>query len=609
MSLFKELKRRNVFRVGIAYVLMGWVVLQGADFAFDLIDAPNWVIQALSIVVVIGLPFALFFAWAFEVTPEGIKKESDVDRSQSVTNKTGRKLDFLIIGVLVAALAYFVFDKFIASPITVDTRQSTVGADGVTAIEPSIAVLPFADLSQDKDQEYFSDGISEELLNLLVRVDGLKVASRTSSFAYKGSQQGIAAIAADLKVDHVLEGSVRKSGNTVRITAQLIDANTDRHLWSDTFDRELDDIFAIQDEIANAIVQALARELKVAEPLEGITVIAVTDNLDAYEMYLKARQLFQSRNQLDQAIQLFERAIELDPDFVKAWEGLAATELVSSGWLRGDGVDHASAARAAAQRALELDPGLSMPFAVLGSPELNINPDTGEVDTVTSMANMDQAIANDPMNTTAWLWRGIGYLDLGYMDLAVEDLAECLRLDPAYMHCKIHLAAAEIYRGNDVLGMQLVEECMEANFLANSLLFVPATLRVKGRLAAMLMQTNVFLQPYGPVNEVIEAIEYPERDHDESEAKMRRWAQANGVDPALWYQAEMTLFGAFDEIEFEAYDSTWPRGVYWDSAFSRFRQTPGFKSIVRLSGYRHYWRIHGFPPLCRPLGDEDFECD
>jgi TolB-like protein len=402
MSFFAELKRRNVFRVGIAYVVVAWLVLQVADVMIDNIGAPEWLFKFIVLMLGIGFPVALLFAWAFEMTPQGLKRESEVDRSHSITPHTGRKLDYIIIGVLVVALGYFVSDRIKPGPESPGpqaTAQDRAAAGDMTlapevAADPSIAVLPFVNMSNDPEQEFFSDGISEELLNLLVRVDGLKVASRTSSFTFKGANRNIPQIASELKVDHVLEGSVRKADNRVRITAQLIDTRTDRHLWSQTFDRELNDIFAIQDEIANAIVTALQRELGVG--LQSVTVAAATENLDAYQLYLKARELFQVRQNLPTAISLFEQATILDPGYAKAWEGLAAAQSVGASWLVGDGIDHRALAAAAADRALELDPSLSMPYAVKG-----IDWDSSKGELSVGVAHLDRAIHNDDKNATA----------------------------------------------------------------------------------------------------------------------------------------------------------------------------------------------------------------
>ncbi len=357
--------------------------------------------------VLLGFIASLVIAWAYEITPEGIKKESEVDRSQSIAGHTGKKLDRIIIGFLVLAVAVLLVDRSmspsekVSGPVTEDAAvQVSQAGDDKTPLQedappsdPSIAVLPFTDMSPEQDQGYFSDGISEELLNVLVKVKGLKVASRTSSFTYKGSNQSLAEIASELKVDHVLEGSVRKADNRIRITAQLIDASTDRHLWSESFDRELVDIFTIQDEIANAIVGALRTELGILEASPVIEVKADTDNLDAYELYLKARSLFLAREQLEVSISLFEQAVAIDPGFARAWEGLAAVYSVVTSWGI-YGRDWNSLAMDAAQKALAIDPGLSTPWAVMGQLA------TDNHDYISSMDNLDKAIALDPDNAT-----------------------------------------------------------------------------------------------------------------------------------------------------------------------------------------------------------------
>ncbi|MDH4020499.1 MAG: hypothetical protein OEU84_12955, partial [Xanthomonadales bacterium] len=260
MSFFEELKRRNVFRVGIAYGVAAWVLLQVADLVLENINAPDWVIQAMMLMVALGFIAALVIAWAYEMTPEGIKKEADVDRSQSVTADTGRKMDRIIIGFLVDAVAVLLYRQSGNSSPENEAANIPAEAGVVTqadpALEPdrkSIAVLPFVNMSSDPEQEYFSDGLSEELLNRLAKNDQLHVAARTSAFQFKGQNLDISDIGRQLKVVHVLEGSVRKAGNRLRITAQLIQVDNGFHLWSETYEREMDDVFAIQDEIAVAI--------------------------------------------------------------------------------------------------------------------------------------------------------------------------------------------------------------------------------------------------------------------------------------------------------------------------------------------------------------------
>ena len=260
MSLFEELKRRNVIRVGIAYTVTAWLLLQVTDIVLDNTAAPSWVMHLIMVLLLIGLPLALLFAWVFEMTPEGLKKEKDVDRTQSITRTTGRRLDIAIIAVLAVGLGYLAWDKFLApeggtasekgsEPFSTSATIENPGAsDGKRALTPfppsaspvnappekSIAVLPFVNMSNDPDQEFFSDGISEELLNVLAQYPGVRVAARTSSFQFKGKNLDIGEIARLLKVRNVLEGSVRKSGTKLRITAQLIQADTGYHLWSET---------------------------------------------------------------------------------------------------------------------------------------------------------------------------------------------------------------------------------------------------------------------------------------------------------------------------------------------------------------------------------------
>ena len=306
-GLLEELKRRNVFKVGTAYVVLAWLLAQAADLASDTFSAPDWVMKMLVTLLALLFPLVLFFAWAYELTPEGIKKEKDVDRTQSITHQTGRKLDFTIIGILVIALGYFVWESRFESRETVipanagiqqetseaSDKSSSVTSDTAVALDPkSIAVLPFVNMSSDPEQEYFSDGITEEILNALARVEDLKVAGRTSSFAFKGQNEDLKGIGEALRVANILEGSVRKSGNRLRITAQLVKVDDGFHLWSETYDREMDDIFAIQDEISNAILVQMKAKL-----LGGEKVASKEVDPQAYAQYLLAKQRIYERFQ------------------------------------------------------------------------------------------------------------------------------------------------------------------------------------------------------------------------------------------------------------------------------------------------------------------------
>lgn len=259
MSLFTELKRRNVFRVALAYVVVAWLLMQVGDTLAPALLLPEWTTRFLAFLLLLGFPMAVFAAWAFELTPDGIKPETSDKRDNLSAPPSRRKIDLLIIALLAVAVGYFAWDKFAV-------REEALTEAALAATEPtsehrSIAVLPFVNMSGDIEQEYFSDGLSEEILNLLAKIPQLGVTSRSSAFSFKGKDYTISDVAEQLGVKHVLEGSVRRSGDQIRITAQLIDASTDKHLWSDTWDRAFQDVFVIQDEIAAAVATALKIQL------------------------------------------------------------------------------------------------------------------------------------------------------------------------------------------------------------------------------------------------------------------------------------------------------------------------------------------------------------
>ncbi|MDX1460697.1 MAG: hypothetical protein R3348_06525, partial [Xanthomonadales bacterium] len=310
----------------LPYAVVAWLIVQVADVMIDNIGAPDWLFQAIVLVLGLGFPLVLIFAWAFELTPEGIKRERDVDRSQSITPQTGQKLNYAIMAVMALALGYFAWDKFSRS----EPEPVADAAGDEQLIDKSIAVLPFVNMSADENNEYFSDGLSEELLNMLAKVDGLKVAARTSSFKFKESEEDIAEIGQKLNVATILEGSVRKAGNQARITAQLIKVDDGFHLWSETYDRDLDNIFQVQDEIARAIVDALKLPL-LGEDAAPIAANA-TDSFEAYDLYLLGRHHYWQVNAegYEKAVDYFGRAVAVDPEYAPAWSGLAEAYLALS---------------------------------------------------------------------------------------------------------------------------------------------------------------------------------------------------------------------------------------------------------------------------------------
>ena len=337
-KFFNELKRRNVVRVGLAYVVVGWLVFQISEILFPVFGTPDWVFKTLVLLIALGLPFALIFAWAFELTPDGVKKTRDVSVTTSVTASTGRKLNFVIIAALVIALSYFIWERqTIRSPATDDAAtvadevtnapDEAVAEEVVDLKKRSIAVIPFVNMSSDKEQEWFADGLTEEILNSLARTPDLLVSARTSSFAYKGSGDDVQAIAKALGVEHVLEGSVRRSGERLRVTAQLIRANDGFHLWSETYDRTVDDLIDIQENVAIEIANALETAMD-PEALAGM-VSSGTSSVPAYEAYLQGLSFRANRGSTgDEYMRLragdaFERAVKLDPEYSSAYWQLA----------------------------------------------------------------------------------------------------------------------------------------------------------------------------------------------------------------------------------------------------------------------------------------------
>ena len=601
MSFINELKRRNVIRVGILYLISSWLLLQLTDVLSSLLPVPEWTGSLVVLLLALGFLPVLLFAWVYEMTPEGLKREKDIDRSESITPTTGHKLNTVIVVLLVIAIVGLVADRLV--PESAPLADTAMQADAETAQasdDISIAVLPFSDLSANQDQQYFTDGLSEELLNLLVRVDELRVASRTSSFGYRDSTLGIPAIADALNVGHVLEGSVRKDGNRIRITAQLIEARTDRHLWSENFDRDLVDIFAIQDEIANAIVDALAGRLGMGGD-KAVVVEAATENLDAYELYLKARQLYINRERIDESIRLLHEAIDLDPNFARAWEGLAAAEILADSWIKYDQIEHHPLAVEAANRALELDPELSTARAVLGLAE-----SVRSKDISLGMRYYNEALEKDPKNATAHLWKGLGLHAAGYLADAQLHLEKCLQIDPGYLNCQQHLAAVLLNAGNTERAMYLHDKTMEQAFHSISHVFVTQYVRHGQRLLAVHIADAKLGHRNAPVIEWIRAIEDPGADNSAGFARLQDWERQQDIEHALKEIPLMFLaFDEFDELIAEGNSAQW---VLWSPEADKFRRSPQFKQFIRKQKIVEYWQEVGFPPQCRPVGSDDFEC-
>jgi TolB-like protein len=445
-GFFEELKRRNVVRVGVVYLIAAWLLAQVADLMLESFHAPDWVIQAILVVLIIGFPLALIFAWAYELTPEGLKREKDVDRAQSITTVTGRKLDRTIIVVLVAALGYFVYDKFIFSgtdtPLpsdqgadaiarqTVGQQAETIAGKSDAAPFKSIAVLPFVNMSSDPEQEFFSDGISEEILNALAKVKELKVAGRTSSFAFKGHNEDLRQIGETLGVNHILEGSVRKSGSKVRITAQLIQVGDGFHVWSDTYDRQLTDVFAIQDEISTAILEQLKTALIGSDSKPVVQAAARTD-AQVYDQYLLAKQRMYERKRLsiEAAAALLDQAIARDPAYAPAYaqRGIAALLLSERSYGETTQAEAETQGKLYLDKALELDPQLAEGWAGMGLYHLNRPSEQRQAAEL-----LEKALAINPNLIDASNWLQSAYAALGDNKRALDILEDMVAKDPLY---------------------------------------------------------------------------------------------------------------------------------------------------------------------------------
>jgi TolB-like protein len=459
MSFISELQRRNVFRVGFAYAVVGWLVAQVADLALESFGAPDWAMKTLLFLILMGFVLALFIAWAYEMTPEGIKRAEDVDPNASITQQTGRKLDRLVIVILFLAVSLLVFDRYRDKPEpTTPTPQNSVAeqvseaSPGVTeqtkpdnkaaemSDEPSVAVLPFVNMSSDPEQEYFSDGISEEILNVLTRIPNLKVAARTSSFQFKGKNLDIADIGQRLQVNHLLEGSVRKSGNTLRITAQLVESNTGFHLWSETYDRKLEDVFAIQDEIAAAIATNLRTLFA-----DQAAVISTPVDMKAYELYLRGRGLVATRipAEMHEGMGYLKQALEIEPEYPSAMATLAKANVLLPFFSTAPVRESREQARELALKALEIDAQNVEALAVLGLVYNEFDIDPGK-----SIELLEKAVTLNPGSVVANNFLGDVYFRIADLDKALKYEQRAAELDPLGPVHLTDLASISLLQGD-----------------------------------------------------------------------------------------------------------------------------------------------------------------
>ncbi|WP_339748098.1 hypothetical protein [uncultured Maricaulis sp.] len=604
-----ELRRRNVFRVAAAYLVVGWLVLQVVGAVENAAALPGWTDGFALVVLITAFPVVLFIAWAFELTPEGLKKTGSLEEAPSV--RLLGASDWVLIASVLIVVAVVAYQSLTprggAAPASIAT---VAGPTALVVSDASIAVLPFADLSQAGDQQYFSDGISEEILNVLVRVQGLEVASRTSAFQFRGDAMGIPEIAGRLGVRHVLEGSVRKDGETIRITAQLIDARDDRHLWSQTYDRPFTAgaLFAVQDEIANAIVTALRNVLDMGEA-PTIEVAAITDDIDAYSLYLEARTLFQARARLDYVDQLLERAVQIDSDFSEAWEMRAAVVSLAVEYDFSDITDDEVTRQTEefAHRALELNPDSSMAMAVLA--KLTMNRSTGlliRADWANILEQFTHAVELDPRNASALNWYGLALGSVGQLEASLANFEACVRYEFTYRPCRENQVDTLVALGRDAEALQALREALEAGAMSPEYASLPLLART-GERDQFLWASNASnrLLGWSGHAELYEALSHADRRDEALAERIREFFTRNpDRHPGARGIVLGPLSGDGEDIVDVAVNQ-----LFYDIHYPRYRASAWFRTWVRETGILAYWQTEGFPDLCRPVGADDFECD
>jgi TolB-like protein/Tfp pilus assembly protein PilF len=432
-NFFAELKRRNVYKVAVAYAVVAWLLIQAASILLPTFEAPAWGMKVLVLVILFGFPVALIFSWAFEITPEGIKLESAIELNKSIARRTGRKIVAVTIALAVVAAGLFVF-QILRTPPSMLADAKRMLAQAVPG--KSIAVLPFDNLSRDPDNAYFCEGVQDEILTRLAKVADLKVISRTSTQHFKSTPEDLPAIAKQLGVAHILEGSVQKSNDQVRVNVQLINAMTDAHLWADTFDRKLTDIFVVESDIAKTIAETLQAKLT------GSEKIAIskkpTENPEAYELYLKGRHFWNRRTEADirKAIEYFHDAIEKDSSYALAYTGIADGYSVLTGYSNDAPKQYIERAIPAARRAVELDDSLAEAHTALA------NAMGADLQLPASEAEFKCSFALNPNYASAHQWYGEVLQSTGRFDEAIAEMRRARELDPLSLIINCVLASA-----------------------------------------------------------------------------------------------------------------------------------------------------------------------
>ena len=606
MSLFAELKRRNVIRMAGLYLVAAWLLIQIAETLLPIFRTPDWVLQAMVILLALGFIPALIFSWVFELTPDGIKRDGDVDRSGGAVVHTARKLDIAVIVLLLGIGALMLwrptFEPLPMSSVEESGQPEPSAESTGLPAKASVAVLPFLNMSPDADNEYFADGIAEELLNVLSRIDGLKVASRTSAFTFKGKDTPIPEIARLLGVRHVLEGSVRKQGTRVRITAQLINAGSDGHLWSQTYDRELTDIFEIQQEIAESIAAELGGLLGTTR----LAVDAPTADLGAYERFLSGRARFHRRAELPEALADLEYAVKQDPAFAEAWIYLAAVNYVATSYAPElPAAQTRTDARAAIARAAALSPDHPMVLAIQGSLL------TDGADQVQGIDLLERAAAVSTHDSTPVMWLGQSLFEAGYVDEAIEVLERAVLMDPLVGINNGVLAQAYFSAGRNAEG-EASARAGAANGWPHGFWVQLVELGATGQhqRAAELAKAQPLLQLGWQDGSAVQRAAWLVALADPSKAAdylALRDVQGPAEDLIPLGKGERMFDWFFEQREsaLELRLAGWMLRSMWLPSTRFLREDPRFWQVAGMYGLTDLWEQRGYPPGCRRVNDPE----
>ena len=599
MAFLAEIKRRRVGKVAIAYGAVAWGVTEGSSVVLPALGVPEWVLTWIVVFLLVGFPVAMALAWIFDVGPDGIQRTEPLPEEAPATQVKLRIAYAVAVLACMAGLGYVLYER-------------GVGRANAGAARSSIAVMPFANLSGDQSKDYFSDGMSEELLNLLARVPGLQVAARTSSFAYKGREVDVREIGKELGVETVLEGSVRQAGDQVRITAQLIDTDTGFHLWSETYDRQMADIFQVQDEIARAIVDKLRIQLAPSDQVAQHQKVP-TQNVEAYELYLQGRAVWKKRGEdnLKKAIELYQAALARDPGFARAHAALASAYVVMPGYTEdeNDQEKFFGLAETSARQALAIDPNIGEAHAVLAQ----LNADRGDL--LDAESGFFFAISLEPNEPTPHHWYSLLLSKVGRIGAALDQARRAQELDPTSPILAANLANIYLQQGND-------EEALRYGRMAKDLgIGNGGGGNVEAAVALRRKQWSegekLLLAQHGMPEELKPLVHQFIEGLSDPSARPRVIASLRKTDPALISQAKLVdVYSSLGDVDlayqvmFETLDKDhlawihdWEMSDLWSPDSAAMRRSPKLGELAERIGVIDYWKQYGFPDQCRPGQD------